>query len=94
MNTCSKIGKLDQASSSELNLCDVESFPITDNEPDIVRKSDNVQDKSDNSDNVLSNNMRREKPPWNRAARQCQNKKYKSPSSQVNRNFHALNPPS
>ena len=49
VNTCSKIGKPDQASASKLNLCDVENFPNTDNEPDIFRKSDNVQDKSDNS---------------------------------------------
>ena len=91
--TSTKIVKPEQASASELNLCDVENFPITDNEPDIVRKSDNVQDKSDNSNHFLPNSRIREKPQWKRAARQRQNKKCKPPISQVNRNFHAQTPP-
>ena len=63
VNTYSKIGKPDQVTASELNLSDIENFPNTDNEPNIVRKSDKVQDKSDNSNHFLSNSLRREKPP-------------------------------
>ena len=41
----------------------------------------------------MPNSRIREKPLWKRAARQRQNKKCKPPISQVNRNFHAQNPP-